>query len=324
MDGISIKSQNRGAEHDRAVYFCVDPRFFPFALFVANQIAVKYPQRDFDLCVVSAESLPDHPLIKAHNVRTLQIDASAWGTKLPADDRISFAAYLRIMAPDLLAADYRRMLYLDADVFYQRGDLHRLLELDLAGRPVGAVRDMIQLRKPDRVPGDFVPFGLPFGKYFNSGVLLIDVSTWNAQGITAKALDFAAQNALKLLAHDQTALNVTLRGNWAELSLVWNYEYSHQTMYFAGSFDVCFFHFIGRRKPFNHRYGGFPRRFTEEYRQFFDDHMPQLKGTAQNGLEVRKHRSKHVYALLFHLINFTRFLPNDDRHRSEWDVILED
>lgn len=323
MDGISIKSQNRGAEHDTAVYFCVDAKFFPYALFVANQVATKYPERTFDLCLISAESLPDHPLVQPHNIRLLQLDASAWATKLPADDRISFAAYLRIMAPDLLRDDYRRMLYLDADIFYQRGDLNRLLELDLGGRPLGAVRDMIQLRKPDRVPGDFVPFGLPFGKYFNSGVLLIDVAVWNAQQITEKSLDFAAQNALKLLAHDQTALNVTLRGNWTELSLVWNYEYSHQTMYFAGTFDVCFFHFIGRRKPFNQRYGGFPRRFTEEYRLFFDTHTPQLAGTAQNGLEVQKHRRKHFYALMFHLINFGRFLPNDDRFLSDWDVILD-
>jgi len=186
------------------------------------------------------------------------------------------------------------------------------------------VRDMIQLRKPDRVPGDFVPFSMPFGKYFNSGVLLIDVAAWNAQSVTERALSFAADNALKLMAHDQTALNVTLLGNWAELSLVWNYEYTHQTMYFSASFDVCFFHFVGRRKPFNHRYGGFPRRFTEEYRLFFAQYFPKLVGSVQNGLEVKKYRVKHILALLFHVINVGRFLPNDDRFLSDWDIILDE
>ncbi len=322
MDGIAITDQSRKALSRTAVYFCVDAKFYPFALFVADQIATKYPQRSFDLCLISAEPLPEHPLMTRHDIRRIQIDARAWGARLPADERISFAAYLRIMAPALLAQDYDRMLYLDADVFYQRGDLNRLLSLNLGGRAVGAVRDMVQLRKPDRVPEDFRPFDLPFGKYFNSGVLLIDVQAWMAQQITEKALDFAAQNALKLMAHDQTALNVTLRDNWAELSLVWNYEYSHQTMYFMGFFDVCFVHFIGRRKPFNHRYGGFSRRFTEEYRVFFEKHMPQMGAVAQNGLEVDKHKRKHIYALLFHLVNFARFLPNDDRFASDWDVKL--
>lgn len=322
MAEIAISYQSRDAESRTAVYFCVDKKFFPFALFVADQIARKYPQREFDLCLISAEQLPQHALLAQHNIRQIQIDASAWAKLLPSDDRISFAAYLRIMAPSLLASDYDRMLYLDADIFYQRGDLNRLLQLDIQGRAVGAVRDMVQLRKPDRVPEDFKPFGLPFGKYFNSGVLLIDVKAWMSQKVTENALDFAAKNALKLMAHDQTALNVTLRDNWAELSLNWNYEYSHQTMYFMGFFDVCFVHFIGRRKPFNHRYGGFSRRFTEEYRLFFSDHFPEKASLAQNGLEVGKHRRKHVYALLFHLVNFGRFLPNDDRFGSDWDVIV--
>lgn len=320
MDGISLAAQNREARSDRAVYFCVDAKFFPYALFVADQIATKYPQRQFELVLISAEPLPDHPLMALHDIRVVQVDAAAWGSRLPADERISFAAYLRIMAPDLLATDYRRMLYLDADVFYQRGDLNRLLDLDLSGRAVGAVRDMVQLRKPDRVPEDFRPFDLPFGKYFNSGVLLIDVAEWNTQQITQRALDFASENALKLMAHDQTALNVTLRDNWAELSLVWNYEYSHQTMYYMGFFDVCFVHFIGRRKPFKGSYGGFARRFTEEYRQFFAAHAPHL--TAQVGLQMPAQKRKHIYAILFTLVNAARFLPNDDRFASDWDVKL--
>lgn len=322
MSDFSIEYQNRPAKSDKAVYFCVDAKFYPYALFIANQIATKYPQRDFDLCLISAERLPEHPLNQVHDLRILQVDASAWGSKLPSDDRISFAAYLRIMVPALLGSDYRRMLYLDADIFYQRGDLNRLLALDLGGRPLGAVRDTIQLRYPDKVPMDFIALGLPYAKYFNSGVLLIDSQAWNDLQITEKTLSFAAENAAKLLAHDQTVLNVLLRDNWAELSLVWNFAYNHQSLYFSSMFDICLYHFVGRRKPFTQRYGGFPRRFTEEYRQFFADHMPQLAGSAQNGLEIRKHRKEHFGALGFHLLNFARFLPNDDRFLSDWDVIL--
>ncbi len=322
MTEISIFSQNRPAGFGHAVYLCVDAKFFPFALFLANQIATKYPGRRFDLCLISAEILPDHPLVKAHDIRLLRIDSTAWASRLPSDDRISFAAYLRIMAPRLLAQDYERMLYLDADIFYQRGDLNRLLALDLQNRPVGAVRDMIQLRQPDRRPADFAPFKVPFAKYFNSGVMVIDTALWNQRQLTERALDFAARNAPQLMAHDQTALNVMLRGDWSELSLVWNFEYNHQTMYFAAMFDVCLFHFVGRRKPFTARYGGFPRRFTDEYRAFFSTAFPEMVKHLQDGLAVRSHTREHVQALLFHLVNFKRFLPNDDRFQSDWDVLL--
>jgi lipopolysaccharide biosynthesis glycosyltransferase len=324
MYGVSIKSQNRGAKHDRAIYFCVDAKFHPYALFVANQIATKYPKGTFDFCMISAEPLPHHPLIETHDIRQIEIDAADWGSNLPVDDRISFASYLRIFVPSLLGDDYKRLLYLDADIFYQRGDIDRLLSLDLSGRPVGAIRDMVQLRKPNRVSGDFKPFGLPFAKYFNAGIMLIDTVAWNEQKVTQNALDLVLKNPKKVLQHDQTALNITLRDNWAELSMVWNYLYSHQTMYFSGLFDVCFYHFVGWRKPFSKRYGGFPRRFTEEYRLFFENNFPALAGNAQNGLEVTKHRREHFIALFFHLVNYTRFLPNDDRFASDWDVRLKD
>ena len=99
---------------------------------------------------------------------------------------------------------------------------------------------------------------------------------------------------------------------------------THQTIYFSAMFDVCLYHFVGRRKPFTKLYGGFPRRFTEKYRLFFTQHFSALAGTAQNGLEVQKHRREHFLALLFHLGNYTRFLPNDDRFASEWEVRLKD
>lgn len=320
FDSIHIAAQSGAAQHDRCIYFSVDAGFYPYAMFVADQIARKTPARDFDICIVSQDDLPHHPLWDEHGLRVLRIDTGDLAQRVPSDARISFAAYLRIMAPTLLGDDYRRMLYLDADFFYQRGDLSRLLDLDLQGHPIGAVRDMIQLRKPDRVPNDFKPLGLGFARYFNSGLLLVDTKAWNAQDVAETCLRFASENADRILQHDQTVLNVILRDNWAELSLVWNYEYSHQTMYFAAMFDVCFYHFVGRRKPFKSSYGGFPRRFTHAYRDFFDTHFPDRNIPVQEGLQIRENWRKHVFVLLFHMVNLRRFLWNDDRFASDWEV----
>jgi lipopolysaccharide biosynthesis glycosyltransferase len=324
MDLTFPHQDNRPARHEQAIYFCVDRKFYPFALFLADQIARKSPTRDFDLCIISQDELPEHPLWDELDLRVCRFDTRDLTSHVPSDSRISFAAYLRILAPIILAKDYHRMLYLDADMFYQRGDLSRLLSLDIKGYPVAAVRDMIQLRKPHRVPKDFKPFGLGYARYFNSGLLLIDVDTYNSERVGHRAIDFAIKNASKILCHDQTSLDAVLHGRWAELSLVWNYEFSHQTNYFSSMFDVCIYHFIGRRKPFGSRYGGFPRRFINEYRYFFEERWPDASIDIQKGLDIRNHKLEHVLCLGFHILNAHRFLPLDEKYRSDWDVFVDD
>lgn len=315
-----ISSQSRPAQHDRAVFLCVDKAFYPYALFLAAQIATRFPNRDFDISILSTESLPEHPLWEKLGLRVIHVDVGGLEQRVSVDARISFASYLRLLVPGLLRDDYRRLLYLDADVFYNRGDLPRLLNIDLSGRPVGAVRDMIQLRNPTRVPKDFKPFNLDHAPYFNAGILVIDTPTWNRQNIGSLCVDFAIENADKILQHDQTVLNIILRNNWAELPLVWNFMYSPQTIYFSAMFDVCFYHFVGRRKPFKGSYGAYPRRFTHEYRRFFDTHFPDEKFDIQEGLQIEQEWRKHIFVFLFHMLNLRRFLRNDDRFAGDWDV----
>lgn len=315
-----IAYSSKDAVYRRSVYFCVDSNFFKYALFVADRIANMTEDRDFDLCIVSAETLPDHELVEKHNIRIIRIDTGSLEKALPTDERISFASYLRIFVPELMSDEYDRMLYLDADLFYQRGDLKRLLSIEMGTKAVAAVRDMCQLRKPDRHVKEFKDFDLPYSPYFNAGILLIDVRNWVDQRVGRTALEVCVNNPEKLSYHDQTALNVTLHNNWVELPLVWNFLYSHQTMYFSAMFDVCFYHFIGRRKPFTSTYGAFPRRITEAYQTFMNDYFPDESAKIQAGLQIDRHWLKHVFVFVFHLVNFRRFLRNDDRFRSEWDI----
>lgn len=308
------------ARHDKAVFLCADERFFPYALFVLDQIACKLPERDFDLVILSPEPLPDHPLIATHDLRVLHVDLATIKDQLHTDSRIPLAAYLRILAPDLFGEEYRRLLYLDCDMFYQRGDLSRLLELDMKGHAVAAVRDMPQIRKPQRTPRDFQRLGLPRARYFNSGVLLIDCPTWREQQIAQRTLKIAAEAGEKLTNHDQTALNAVFMGNWLELNPVWNFFFNHQTMYFTAMFDICFYHFAGRRKPFKGIYGGIPTRFTQPYRNFFSRHWPEALATTHDGLKIDKKWHLHVLVLLLHLRNVRRILRHEADWHSDWDT----
>ena len=317
---IPIVAERGQARHDKAIYFCCDAKFLPYALFLIDQIATRTPERDFDLVLMSAEPLPEHPLFDRHGVRHLQLALDAAALKLPTNARISFASYLRMFGPGLFAGQYRRLLYLDSDIFYQRGDLSRLMELDMKGHPVGGVRDMPQMRKPWRTPEDFRLMGLKQARYFNAGMLLIDVPAWNAARITERALELAVQYDSKLPYHDQSALNGVLQGDWLELNPVWNFTYSHQTMYFSAMFDVCLYHFVGRRKPFMGSYGGFAHRFTEPYRRFLAEHWPEALPAVQDGLQSDRKWHLHVFTLLLHVSYARKFLRNEGYWRSDWDT----
>jgi lipopolysaccharide biosynthesis glycosyltransferase len=186
--------------------------------------------------------------------------------------------------PRLWADEYDRLLYLDADIFYQRGDIPALFDLDLGGAALAGVLDTKQWHKPARPAADLKPFDLPFCRYFNTGVLLIDVAAYNAQNVGEDVLRLIAARGKDLQWHDQTAMNVVLQGKWAELPVQWNYQFNHKTMIWASQFNVCFFHFIGARKPFYNRYGAFSRRFTVPYRRFLGQHFPQLADQVLDGL----------------------------------------
>ncbi|MCC5985946.1 MAG: glycosyltransferase family 8 protein [Rhodobacteraceae bacterium] len=309
------------ATHRHAIYLCCDARFFPYALFLIDQIATRNPARDFDLVLMSSTTLPTHPLLETHDVRVVQIDLDELDIKLPVDARISLASYLRIFGPGIFADDYDRLLYLDADIFYQRGDLSKLLRRDMQGFAIAGVRDLPQMRKPRRVPDDFKVMGLPQAKYFNAGVMLIDVPQWQADRIEARALEFAARMGDKLKLQDQSALNGIVQGQWLEMSPVWNFIYQQQTMFFSSMFDVCFYHFVGRRKPFMGSYGGVPMRFTEPYRRFMAAHFPEALPAVQDGLDAERKWHLLVGVLFFHMLYARRYLRFEGYFRSDWDTL---
>jgi hypothetical protein len=316
----SVVWQNRPAMHRRAVYFCADDRYAPYTLFLAQQIAHAHPARDFDLCIVSAGRLSPHPLMDQLDIRLMQLDITALAGRANIGARIGIATYLRLFMPRLWAQDYDRLLYLDGDIFYQRGDLAALLSAPLGGAAVGAVLDTKQWHKASRPAADITALGLPFAPYLNGGVLLIDTLAYNTQRIGERIVDLTLARGQDLVWHDQTALNAIVGGQWAQLPVQWNFQYSHKTMLLSAHFDVCLFHFIGRRKPFYAKYGGFPRRFTQPYRAFLDQHFPPLASAVHDGTGGPKRWAALALIFLFNLSMARGALRMEQASHGDFDI----
>jgi hypothetical protein len=313
---------SRPARHDRAVVFACDGNYAKYALFAADQIARLAPERNFDICLCAmGEDLASVPSLDRHGFRFCRIGAEGIFTGLNLDARRTEAAYLRLALPDAFADEYRRLLYLDSDVFVQGGDFSRLMRLDLGDRAIAAVRDNIQWRSPERRPEQFQKVGLPGARYFNSGLLLIDVEAFNARGLLGQCLEFAVAHQGQMIGHDQNLLNCVLRGDWAELHPAWNWQYTRATMIFEALEGANIVHFIGAKKPWKHAGGALPLKFRRAYRAFFAEHFREAPQIGPDGLRpdqnpryLRSLFTRHFMAIG----SFGRYL---DRFENEWSIL---
>ena len=105
-----------------------------------------------------------------------------------------------------------RLIYLDADILVRK-DLRDLWNTDLQGHPIAAVQDVdIPMGYP----------GFPPGKYFNSGVLLMDLVKIRIVFPELETLCFEMRDAHYW---DQDPLNMYFRGDLLWLNLTWNAQH---------------------------------------------------------------------------------------------------
>lgn len=260
--------------HRKALVLCVDTAYLPYALFLADQIHQKEPSRDYDICLLSDAALQIPPNFTHLNITVFP--------PLEDDDyqrlnvtHLARSAYLRMWAPRMMAQDYDRILYLDSDIFADAAGLSRLFDIEMGGKAIAAVRDVQQWYRPQRNVKEFALAGKPLRPYFNSGVLLIDTAQYLDQRVLERALEIAKNHPERILHHDQSLLNLTLDGDWLELSPVWNWQWPWKYPLFTDWAGPRLLHFIGERKPWNDPQGYCPKRFPMAYAAFFEHYFPE-------------------------------------------------
>lgn len=317
---ISLEASTAAAS-DRAVVFACDGRYLPYALFAAEQIARLSPRRGFDICLCAlGETLSVPACLAPLGLRVCRIESGGALAGLPLDARRSEATYLRLLLPGALAGDYRRLLYLDSDVFVQGGDFDALLAADLGARAVAAVRDNFQWRSPGRHVDSFRAMKLPNLPYFNAGVLLIDTRAFAEADVIGRCAAFAAAHPAGMLHMDQDMLNGALMREWGEISPRWNWQYTRATMLFEAMEGAHVVHFIGAKKPWGHGGGQLPLRFLDAYRAFFARVYPD-RPIAPDGLAPHLNRRYLRDVLIRHTLAVGRFCDYLDRFESDLAVL---
>lgn len=275
MPELLLKRQKR-----KAIVYCVDPPYLPYALFLASQIHFHEPQRDFDFCLISDQTLDIPDSLSYLNIRLYQpLNDPAYDRLLTT--HLPRSAYLRMWAPLILSEDYDRILYLDSDMFAEGNGFSELFDVDLKGCAIGAVLDVQQWYRPNRLVKEFELAGRPAQPYFNSGVLLIDTAAYRHENILTRALEIEQTHPDWVRHHDQSLLNLATEGRWTQLSPLWNWQWPIKYPLFSDWLDIRLHHFIGGIKPWKDPNGIAPARYYLAYKAFFKAHFPYIKAPLQ-------------------------------------------
>jgi len=169
--------------------------------------------------------------------------------------------YVRYLLGEVIPESIERCMWLDTDLLV-KSDLAEVYYQDLERNTIGAITDVSVGRRFDKdVKKRMRKLGiLNSDRYFNSGVLLIDLSRWRDQGIGKKLFDHANQYYEILDAQDQDGLNGVLHHQWLPLDPVWN-----QSQYKSNlNPSKGIIHLIGKKKPWHADYN---YRFKEDFFQ---------------------------------------------------------
>jgi lipopolysaccharide biosynthesis glycosyltransferase len=177
---------------------------------------------------------------------------------------VNKSTYYRLLLARILPPEIDKIIYLDSDLVVL-GNLNKLWEMEIGNNYVLAAQD-------SGIPYVSAPYGIkkyeelgipPTQKYFNAGVLVLNIAKWRSENIDIKLFQYLETYREHIQHHDQEAMNAVFVGKWAELKPQWNqtpnfFTYSswqespYQELDYSDAVNnPCIVHFASISKPWN-------------------------------------------------------------------------
>lgn len=164
-------------------------------------------------------------------IKSLNLN-NAFAKDFRIDGHITQATYYRIFLAELLPENVEKVLFLDADVIVN-GNIDFFTKLDFQEKPEMTYQEFNPDFEPacclfavdnilDQNRERLKALGLSGDKYFNAGVLFVNLRKWREKGITKKLLYVANRQKKDLKFHDQDVLNIVLENEWKEIDGKYN------------------------------------------------------------------------------------------------------
>jgi lipopolysaccharide biosynthesis glycosyltransferase len=223
-----------------AVVACTDSKMVPLACAVLYSAHLASPDIEFDKILIGLDIHHEQELqilefAKQNNfsIKTILLKRAELG---PVVNKYG-AATLRLRMDNHIKERYDRILYLDCDIMVIES-LSTLFQINLQGNTAAAVADLM---KPWKGNHDRLKeLGVSFGNYFNSGVILFDMSKANASRIWERTESELERRAWRRA--DQDVLNKVLASQWLRLPIKWNFT---NPFHYRKSIKPAIVHFAG-------------------------------------------------------------------------------
>jgi len=207
------------------IAFCIDEKMIQHLLVSIHSIIATNRTENLEFYVLNKDITEESKLLVNENLSESAVSVNFINViqeryaNLMVSNQITIEAYFRISLADLLPLNVGRVIYLDCDIIVM-GSLKPLWHIELNGFKLAAVAELFNYRNVE----------LGFGKdikYFNSGVLVIDLSVWRSEQISHQVFDYLEMHPEKIKFHDQDALNAVLVNKWLELPEIYNFTISY-------------------------------------------------------------------------------------------------
>ncbi len=230
---------------------------------------------DGGLLEIDKENLKRLKRIKDFNIEFIDIDKKEFENYPTIHHWLSIAMYYRFKLPSLFK-NLNKLLYIDCDLIVRKS-LRALYGQELEDFYAGVVEDINfklgTLKEPDLAQKMKNRLGVE--KYFNSGVMLLNLEKMRNDNIEAKCFNFINEYPEKILFPDQCTLNAVFKNNVKFLDDIFNFQFHdqrqknyavHQEFYKKSKSRIVILHYTGPKKPWR---DFFNDEINREYDSYF-------------------------------------------------------
>lgn len=182
------------------------------------------------------------------NIYYLNIELiNKFSKDMQGKSHLSIASYFRFIAFGELAKKINKVLYLDSDVLV-KGDINIFWNIDIKNIVAIVIKDKFEGSHNKRLNVD---------KYFNAGVILVNLKEWNLNNYSQSCIKMATEKVYEFL--DQDILNLVLNKKTIYIDKKYNYYYSLSRVLDESkkpskellNDNIVICHFCGASKPWH-------------------------------------------------------------------------
>lgn len=211
------------------IFFSCDDNYLPFlAVSIRSLIDNASPDYDYRIHILNngltAKRVAPILAMQQENVEICLVDVShalaPIAERLNLRDYYTVSIYFRLFIASMFP-QYHKAIYLDADITVN-GDISGLYNIPLGQRMLGVISDDIIASHRDFRRYAEEAIGVPYRRYFNSGVLLMNLDQFRIQQIERKFVYLLQTYHFDTVCPDQDYLNVLCKDKVLYLDKGWN------------------------------------------------------------------------------------------------------